>query len=257
MEIPNLNKIIKLLDDFIYPKICLVCRKRITLDELSSQFNPKKLTSDNFCCSECKSKFVFAPNKEEILTNLLNIFVKNELAISNAVSLFSISVKDSSEENYDFRENSPINLIYKLKYFGFTKIGFEYGIWLGNVLLENDLKEYDFIVPVPIHKAKKRERGYNQSDFIAKGVQQILKIQVVTDLLKRKKYTTSQILLKSDERKNNVENAFELTKKFNILNKNILLIDDVLTTGSTVNNCAITLLENSASKVDVATLINA
>jgi ComF family protein len=246
-----IKRFIKLFDEFIFPKICLVCRKRINSAELENNFISKKLQlADDFCCFECKSKFQFAPPKEEILNNLLNVFDKNELVISNVVSLFALP--DENNEN-----NSPMNLIYKLKYFGFTKIGFEYGIWLGNILAENDLKNYDFIVPVPIHKVKKRERGYNQSDFIAKGVQQIIEKPILTDLLIRKKYTISQTLLSSSERKNNLENAFELNKKFNISGKNILLIDDVLTTGSTVNHCAITLLENSASKVDVATLIKA
>jgi len=236
--------------DFFFPKICLLCRDRIIL-ELSitennffdNEINHK---TTKYFCDSCKTKIEFAPPKDEITNNLVASFPKAKLAISNAVSLFSHS-----------EEFPAFNLIYKLKYHGFTKIGIEYGIWLGKLLDNYGLKHYDFIVPVPIHKIKKRERGYNQSDFIANGVNKIIKIPIAKDLLIKIKHTKSQTQLSSVDRKTNLLDAFEVNNSDYLRGKKILLIDDVLTTGSTVNNCALCLLENSASSVDVATLLKA
>jgi ComF family protein len=108
---------------------------------------------------------------------------------------------------------------------------------------------------VPIHKTKKKERGYNQSDYIAQGVNNILKKKIKYDLIKRIRYTQSQTTLTLEERLANVKGVFEINKKYNLEGKNILLVDDVLTTGSTLNNCAYTLISNNARKVDVATLL--
>ena len=239
--------------DFFFPKICLFCKDRIVLEHLENDSNISSIftskinnKSTEYFCGNCKAKIEFAPPKDEIISNLVTSFPQNQLAISNAVSLFS-----SSEEIPAFE------LIYKLKYQGFTKIGVEYGTWLGKILADYNLKQYDFIVPVPIHKIKKRERGYNQSDFIARGVNKIIQVPIAYDLLIRIKHTKSQTQLNSVERKTNLLNVFRVNDAYDLRGKKILLIDDVLTTGSTVNNCALALLEGSASLVDVATLLKA
>jgi ComF family protein len=102
---------------------------------------------------------------------------------------------------------------------------------------------------------KERERGYNQSDYIAMGLSNILNIDWRNDIVKRELYTISQTLLESRQRKTNVENVFKIKKENQVANKTILLIDDVLTTGSTLNNCANTLLQAKAKRVDIATLL--
>lgn len=236
--------------DFFFTKICLLCRDRIILEVSfkENNFYDEKIKhkSTKYFCDSCKTKIEFAPHKDEITNNLVASFPDNQPVISNAISLFSHS-----------EEFPAFNLIYKLKYYGFTKIGIEYGIWLGKLLDNYGLKHYDFIVPVPIHKIKKRERGYNQSDLIAIGVHKILKIPIAKDLLKKIKHTKSQTQLSSTDRKTNLLDAFEVNNSDDLCGKKILLVDDVLTTGSTVNNCALCLLENSASSVDVATLLKA
>lgn len=108
---------------------------------------------------------------------------------------------------------------------------------------------------MPIHKAKRRHRGYNQSDYIAIGINKILQKTVAPNLLIRLKHTPSQTLLDVTERMKNVKSVFEVNPKYDVYNKNILLVDDVLTTGSTLNNCAQTLLYSHARRVDIATLL--
>ena len=110
-------------------------------------------------------------------------------------------------------------------------------------------------MPIPLHKTKFKERGYNQSEFIAKGINNILKKKERFDIVRRTKYTKSQALLSPEERKTNVKNVFEIDEVYKISDKIILLVDDVLTTGSTINNCALALLEKGAKRVDAATLL--
>lgn len=235
--------------NFFYPVVCLVCNDKINLD-YKNKLNPY-IASTEFCCSKCKAKITFAGNKDEVILDIISNYNQDNFAITNAISLFKNTL-----------DLPIINLIYGLKYKGYSRIGLEYGRWLGEILLSEQMSDYDFISPVPIHAAKKRERGYNQSDFIACGVNDILStknsfVKIVYDLLHRLKYTSSQTQLSKTERFQNMERVFVLNKKYNVSGKRILLVDDVLTTGATLNNCALILLENEAKQVDVATLLKA
>lgn len=98
--------------------------------------------------------------------------------------------------------------------------------------------EVDFIVPVPMHSRKKRQRGYNQSELIAKQLGVYLNKEVRTDILIKTRYTRPQSRLKRRDRIYNLEGAFSVTPEAFIEGKRILLVDDVLTTGTTINTCA-------------------
>ena len=235
--------------DFFYPCVCLVCGEKINLnykinfDKSKIETNPY-IVSTEFCCAKCKSQVTFAGNKYEIVLDIISNYNEYNFAITNAISLFKNTA-----------DMPIINLIYGLKYKGFISIGLEYGKWLADVLVAENMINYDYITPVPIHPARRRERGYNQSDFIAIGINKILNNKIAFDLLKRTKYTSSQTQLSQTERMKNMINVFVLNKKYDVNKKKILLVDDVLTTGATLNNCALTLLENGAKQVDVATLL--
>jgi len=117
-----------------------------------------------------------------------------------------------------------------------------------------DLWKIDIIIPVPLHKVKERERGYNQSFYIAKGISENNNLIIDKTSLQRVYYTTTQTKLNLLQRKSNIKNAFLVKDNNNIANKNILLVDDVVTTGSTINECARVLLENGAQKVYVSSI---
>lgn len=142
------------------------------------------------------------------------------------------------------------HLIHGLKYDG----KFQIGLFLGK-LTANELREeiekwkIDFIVPVPLHHLKRAERGFNQSYFIAKGMKQILDIPVMSNYIKRRRFTETQTNLTLIERAANIEGAFEVTGNKRIEGKIVLLVDDVITTGATVSECGKVLTEKGAAKV--------
>jgi ComF family protein len=130
--------------------------------------------------------------------------------------------------------------------------------------LDNGLPLPDLVVPIPLHKRRLRWRGFNQSELLANYISENLtpgmEIPVLNDILIRKKHTTPQMQVKKySERKENIKDAFEIypvksaggsAEKFKrIKNKNILLVDDVATTGATLNECAKTLKQSGAKKV--------
>ena len=138
-------------------------------------------------------------------------------------------------------------VIHSLKYEERAKLGWELGHHLGNMFPSFQVGDLDFLVPVPLHSVKKREREYNQAKWIAKGLSSIWGIPVDFSILKRKKYTETQTMLSSLERKENMDKAFEVKRMTTGLN--IGIIDDVLTTGSTMSACAVMLKEKGFQSV--------
>lgn len=128
---------------------------------------------------------------------------------------------------------------------------------LGNFLVEEYVLqglECDFIVPVPLHKERKKQRGFNQAQLLAKQMNAMLGLPVVTEVLKRVKNTQTQTELTKQEREANVKKAFAVQNKQVLAGRTVLLVDDVYTTGSTLNECASELLHAGASKVFCLTL---
>jgi ComF family protein len=133
------------------------------------------------------------------------------------------------------------------------------GLYLGR-LLGQDLKNSpyahcDVIVPVPLHRKRQRTRGYNQSEIIASGVSEIMHIPMEPNLLTRKVHRGSQTILGRYERFENVSGSFCISRKAPQMDgKKILLIDDVLTTGATLEACCQVLLRKYTCKVYMATV---
>jgi ComF family protein len=158
-----------------------------------------------------------------------------------------------------FRKGSRYQkLIHYLKYKGLKELGEEVGKHFGFDLGESpDFSEVDVIIPVPLHPRKFRKRGYNQSEWIAKGLGFALKKPVDSNNLVRKVHTSTQTQKSRFERWKNVEGIFEVQQPEMLLNKHVLLVDDVMTTGSTIEACSVALLKVSGLKISVATLAHA
>ncbi len=112
----------------------------------------------------------------------------------------------------------------------------------------------DIIVPVPMHTAKLRQRRYNQSDYIARGLAEVLGIEVCEDALVRLRNDQSQTMQQFELRKTNVAGAFALNPKHNLKGKTILLVDDVLTTGATLSDCAAQLKKAKNVQIVIFTI---
>lgn len=145
-------------------------------------------------------------------------------------------------------------LIHKLKYSGRSDIGIELGKAFGAELRKSVFTQADIIIPVPLHPKKLKKRGYNQSEMIAKGLSLSLNIPVNTKSLFRGESTETQTRKSRFDRFRNVEGKF-LTRDAEVLEgKHIILTDDVVTTGSTLEACAIAILEIKNTRVSIVTL---
>ncbi|MFA5011013.1 MAG: phosphoribosyltransferase family protein [Ignavibacteria bacterium] len=208
--------------DFLYPKICIVSDSRIPDDN-----------SNDFVIDSILQSFELI-NEDEFS------FMRSKI---NADFFFS---------KYAFRHESGIqSLIHYLKYRGFTKIGTFLGNIIGTELklhYTEKLKEYTYLLPVPLYSGKLRERGFNQSMFICKGIVEVLPMEILNENIIRVKNTKSQTGLSFEERIENVKDAFALNPKLknSELNNGILVVDDVITTGSTIKE-VIRLLKQETS----------
>ena len=116
------------------------------------------------------------------------------------------------------------------------------------------IKSYDIIIPVPIHKVRMRERGYNQSELIAKELAKKLGLKVYTDVLIKIKNNKVQSTLSSKEREINTKNVYKLVKLEKIYNKRVLIFDDIYTTGATTNSCIEEVRKANVKKIGILTL---
>ena len=131
--------------------------------------------------------------------------------------------------------------------------------FFSNIILKNEkiyvhLKKYDIIIPVPIHKKRKQVRGYNQSELFAKTIAQKLELQINNNILLKEKNNVPQSSLNKDERIKNAKGIYKVQNSIRIDPKNVLLVDDVYTTGSTVNECARVLKKIGIKYIGVLTI---
>jgi ComF family protein len=147
------------------------------------------------------------------------------------------------------------NLIHNLKYKGIKEIGYELGrIYALSLKSSGFTNDFDLIIPVPLHPLKKRIRGFNQSETISSGIADVTGLPVNTNSLARKSVSATQTKRSRYERWTNVEGIFQVTDPEIIKGRHILLVDDVITTGSTIESCANELLKVEGVKVSVVAL---
>lgn len=208
--------------DFFLPRFCPGCNKKLASDEKS-------------VCSDCLSSILIA-DEYRIQFEYDKKF-KSEKIIKDFYSRFVFETDKILQD-----------IVHALKYKKQFKLGFFLGEVLGDGIKNRDW-QIDLIVPVPIHHLKKAERGFNQSDYIVKGLSRSLNIPYSTKLLKRTKHTESQTHLDINQRAINVSNAFKVKNPKLIKGKSFLLVDDVITTGATTQECGRALVNGGAKTV--------
>lgn len=218
---------------FIAPKICLICENLITEDGRCL----------DYMCNNCNDKIPFFNTSEDLTARLVGKIPQNDINIDKSIALMDIKKNDKY-----------MDLIYELKYNNYRKIAYELGKKSAIYMEMNHFTDFDAVVPVPIHSAKKRERGYNQSDYIAKAIAEHFEKPHYTNVAKRTVYTESQTKLAKESRSANVIGIYNIEKPQLIAGKNILICDDVFTTGSTINSLATALKQAGATRILSATI---
>lgn len=224
--------------DLIFPSdiYCISCNKPI-YNEIYS------------ICEECKDKLHWIRGKTCDVCGkpLEEWYFPNEC--SDCMQTKHAFTKGFSCVIYDEMERK---IIIDLKYNGKSYIAKNIAEIMYHRIKQQDI-HIDYIVPVPLHKKKENERGFNQSQLISKYLSKMLGIELKKDALMRTRYTQPQNQLTLSQRKRNLMNAFKVKNTSNLNNKNILLIDDVFTTGNTVDACSKELFTANVSAIYILT----
>jgi ComF family protein len=164
-------------------------------------------------------------------------------------------IEKAAAFSYYNKDSRIRKLIHNMKYKGIKDIGYELGRIYGLSLKSSGfMDDIDVVIPVPLHPSKKRVRGFNQSEAISMGIADAAGISVDINSLVRKMVSATQTKRSRYERWTNVEGIFQVSETQDVSGKHILLVDDVITTGSTIESCAIELLKHEGVKVSVVAL---
>ena len=224
-----INNTYERIIDALLPKRCLGCRKFDTwLCDVCHNTLPL-LTEQK--CYKCKK---IITNHGEICFNCM----KNDIYYLDGIFVVS-----------DFKNELLKDVIYTYKYKFIKELSDPLGLLIVQSIINNDLKIQKNIIPVPLHPRRYRWRGFNQATLLAKSLD-IRDSEILENVLIRVKYTKSQVKLKNKfQRIENIKNAFKVKNKDKIKNKEIVLIDDITTTTSTLTECAKSLKKSGAKKV--------
>lgn len=146
-------------------------------------------------------------------------------------------------------------LMHQLKYRGHREISEFLGQWMGSVLLETPLlSQIDAVIPVPLHKKKMRSRGFNQVEDFGREIAGSLNVPYIDNVLLKRSFTSTQTLKARLSRWGNIEETFVLANPDLIYNKHILLVDDIITTGATLEACSGVLKQAGEVKISIASM---
>jgi len=213
--------------DLFFPKVCAGCHTIL-------------ITNETVFCTVCR---------HELPLTQYHLDSKNE-----AVKKFygKIAIEHASALLYFNKKGIVQELIHNLKYKGHEEIGTVLGNWYVEDLKELVLETpFDIVIPVPLHPKKFRERGYNQVTTFGKALAKGLKIDYNDAVLYRKKYSKTQSKKNLIGRSDNIENIFDVIFTEENQNKHFLIVDDVLTTGATLEACSKALLKIPGAKISI------
>ena len=214
----------------IFPQLCAACHNSLFANE-------------DILCTDCRFNLPFT-NFHQQPDNIVARQFWGKLNIEAAYAL------------YYFNKGGKVqNMVHQFKYNGMKRIGNLLGNIAGKQLAQNPaFTTADYIIPVPLHKKRMKTRGFNQSTCFAEGLSSHLNAAVETDNLIRTIATKTQTHRSRFARFQNMQEVFAVAKPEKLENKHILLVDDIVTTGSTLEACGIELLKVPGLKLSIATI---
>jgi ComF family protein len=222
------SNILQTILDFVYPPICISC----------SALGMRKSIS---VCEKCWDSIRRVTDQDSLFQES-----RHRLRAEGHV--------DDLESVFLFEKGGPFqHIAHAIKYQSFQSLAVSLGRELGKKILVSRI-DADALVPVPLHRAKQRERGYNQAELIARGAAEVSGISLLSDVLLRTRYTKTQTTLSIDERRTNMHDAFVVRDTRMASAKRIILVDDVITTGATKLSCAESLKRAGALHVLAASV---
>jgi len=235
-------ELLRALSSLLYPPVCTICSANAEPDEyLCSECQAKVTRIAPPFCATCSEPFSGAITGPFSCANCAH----RQLYFESAVAVY--------------RSRGIVRrVVHDLKYGHHRHLRFLVARWLCAALDDERLEgvQFDLVVPVPLHPARQRERGFNQAALIAEAMGKRVPAPI-RPVLERVRYTTTQTAFDRSERMENLHGAFRLRKKGNVRGLRVLLIDDVLTTGATLSECARVLKEAGAITVHAATAARA
>ena len=223
-------QILKDLFNIFYPKICVNCDEQLTQNE-------------NTLCTFCRHDLP--------LTNFTD-YINNKIATT---FYGRIDIEKANSLLFYRKTGITKKLIHELKYKGNEEVGIFFGNWLGEILKENkEFLDIDYIVPVPLHSKKRRQRGYNQVSKFGECLSNHLEKPFLENVLLKTSTSKTQTFKARFDRFNNNDTKFLISNLTTFKNKHVLLIDDVITTGATLEACAKELQKTTNIKISILTM---
>ena len=224
------SSILSPLVHLFYPHVCTGCGSDL-------------VEEDNLLCLHCVNELPHT-NFEMHANNPVEKIFWGRLTLTAAMSEF-----------YFAKGTLIQTLIHEFKYKGNKGVGLYLGAMIGSSLVQNNrFTKIDALVPLPLFADKEFKRGFNQATILCNGISELMEVLVITNNVIRKRFTETQTKKHRTERWANVEGSFEINNAQEIKDKHILLVDDVVTTGATLEACGAEILKIEGTTLSIATL---
>lgn len=211
--------------ELIFPKYCYSCTQKLH-------------KSQNYFCVSCNNSLPYVIQKSTSDNEIHQRFF-NKLKVSEAFAYF-----------YYYHKSYIGELLHDFKYQNLPQIGVYYGVAFADNIMNTSNLKYDYVIPVPMHKSKLKKRGYNQAEVIAKEISKKLNVPLLLNNVEKVKSTSSQTKLGRIDRWLNSKDVYKI--EIDLSGKTVLLVDDVITTGATLESLGNECFKSGAKQVSVA-----
>lgn len=216
--------------NLFYPRICHICENIL-------------INNERVICTNCRHELPIINFPLDNDNPVQKVF-HGRVKLEHATSLLFFSKKGNVQK-----------LIHQLKYRGHREISEFLGIWMGARLVEENCDlQIDAVIPVPLHKKKLKSRGFNQVEDFGREIAKSLSVPYIDNVLLKRSFTTTQSLKARFSRWGNIEETFVLVNPQLIHNKHVLLVDDIITTGATLEACSNVIKQAGNVKISIASM---